>query len=451
MRTIPRAAWAVTVVGASLALGCADRVDLARPRDAGARDASDGPSGVDPFDDVPVRTPPDEPREDRCDGLDNDGDGRVDEGWRYVIEPYELALPPPYVLGGGWRPHQALAATLRDGYGLALWREGFLQSDGRMPFVVVSPNTPVGFEEHDFIWRVPYAYRDASQPAERATVVPAGEGFLVAWSPFAQTCQSRCVMALARVERDGGVSSPDAVDGGTVTEIPFERRHTSGLVAVDGGALFVTTSDDGTSDLRTVSPDGRVGTPVPFSFGVPVREIGQVRGVALRADTLAWVFERRDSVGSVRLQVVLTDTRGVRTRAPFDLTPSGRIPAHVGQSVYAAEASLVVVFAVDARGFFLARWTEGRPVEVASLGPNLAPVTTAYAAGTLFVCQARSNVLRVRRFSLRGELLDETGGFQGAWHTCALAANEGVALAVLGAGNGSSPGGRVDLVRCPER
>ncbi len=431
---------------------CAQPIDLRAPRDAGS-DHADAPSArADPYAEQTERgLPPGEGREARCDGEDDDGDGRVDEGFTYAVQPCEACVPSGRP---GYRPHLTLAAGFDGGRGAAIWREGFHQSDSSVPYVKVTWGDQLELDDADFLqWRPIGSLAPSSSPARAGSFAFWEEGAVAMWglSPIA------CARGFCRSE----FSTLDARRRGApldegITPVTHAWPRGSGLVPVARQARVALVRADQGFDLLAVAPDAAVERLGAMEHRPLAEDIGQVRGAAWSDDELVWVYESLEASRRPRLVGFWTDPRGHTTRPPRTLVAEGTLDATWTGQVFVARGAVHVVHWIGARGLFLTRHD---PVpargETRLLTRSHGAHRAAWDGATLFLCASAgigdTNRVAVQRFSLDAVELSEPLFVLG-WGDCAIAARGGRALLAVGlyATRGSISNGALLGVACPK-
>lgn len=429
------------VAGGALLVACELAAPLHRPADARATDVAD--ADVDPLDDpfarAIVRTlPPGEPREEVCDGQDDDGDGRVDEGWDYVERGCLTGCsPPPRVEQGVPSPrrHRALAASFDGTYGTVIWREGFIQGDNGIVYVHASwdgrffSGDRGGFAQ----WRRLNAV-SPTQPARAGSIVRAGKHALALWGHSSIACTRRrdsCQAELAVLDETRENRTEVGVFG-----FPGSVPRGSGLIPYRNGAIVAFVNEvEGFSVYEATVTGNQVSVAHPnqAAAGVDATRIGVVRGTRWGEAEIAWVYEYTGVSGIPALMVLWTDLRGSTTRAAVELVREGTFDPTWTEQLAVADGVLLVIHWIAGRGLFLTRFDVERGTrETLLLDRAPASHRTAWDGATLHVCFVGgiegANQVLVRRYSSRGETLGTPTPLEGRWADCVIAAHAGVAL-----------------------
>lgn len=447
-------ATAVAAAGWVLA-SCEIDAPLRRARDA-QRAADAAAEAVDPHDDpfaraAPRELPPGEPREARCDGQDDDGDGRVDEGWVYEERGCvgECDAPQSQV---GPRPHLALA-TLFDGTrGAVLWREGFIQPDNGIPYVEVSwDGRFFTAEGGGFVDAPRVGGASLAQPARAGSLAWAGGRPVALWGYSAVACERTrtCTNYISPlVDRRRTAVSPQALPS------PYPRG--SGLVGDGDSALVLVVGESAGFDLYAYYVEvNSLRRLHHAAVDVPADHIGVVRGAAWSDAEFVWVYEHAEPGRALRLEAFWTDREGNVISPPVEIARESHLDPTTSSQVSVHDGVLLVTHMVNGRGFFLSRYDRAAArSESVLLNRNSGRYRSAWDGSTLFVCTgvpgAGSTLyLEVRRFSALGEALSPPSRIESPSNDCSLAAHAGVALVGAAIG-GRSVRGSVWGLACPE-
>lgn len=425
----------LVAIAAWVILGCEIDAPLRRPTDARV-DAVDADAPTDPLDDPFARAtvrelPPGEAREERCDGQDNDGDGRVDEGWAYVERGCfgECAPPPPG--DTGTRPHLALAAAFDGTRGAVIWREGFVQPDNNIPYVEVAwdgrgfRGRARGFAQ----WRR-VASASPTQPARTGSLVWSDGHALALWGYSAAACARtrQCTTHVGELTDRRGSGDTN------LTAILSAHPRGSGLVAGGSRVFMALVGDEEGFDLLERNAQNSFRRFPHGAIGVAAEHIGVVRGALWSPDELAWVYEHVEDGQSPRLMAFWTDLEGGVTSAPVEVAREGHFDPVWTTQVAVHDGALLVTHSIGARGFFLTRYDRARRTrDTTLLDRSGGRHRTAWDGATLHMCyvlpgDGRGNHLEVRRYAASGESLGAPMRAERSWSDCVIAARAGVAL-----------------------
>lgn len=452
----------------ALAAGCDDPVDLRHPVDAAVRDVADDDPRDDPYARMEVQTlPADEAQEALCNGVDDDGDGRVDEGWVYeVAECSTVCTPDAYVARSGgapyFRPMVTLGAVFDGAQGAVIWREGYIQQDcGVVYEEVLWEGGRLEHERRGFLqWRAPLG-RSLAQPTRLGSLARVDGATVALWGFSPAACALRrvsrpsaqCVANLSAL----GDSRRGLSDGDGVHQLESDAPRGSGLVADGARAWVATVRARGGIALHEVLADGTIAFVGASDIPLNQEQIGQLRGARWNDDELVWIYEFLAERGTTSIRAFWTDRTGQVTRAPVEVAPEGMLDASTMEQLFVAGDVLMATVLIAGRGYFLARYDRATGERaLALLDRTMRGHRASWDGETLFVCAEQwlspdFARVRVTRYSARGERLGDSTTIDGRWPDCAIAASHGraiVGLALYGRSTGQALGDLVGI-RCP--
>jgi hypothetical protein len=418
---------------------CEVDASLRRARDA-QRSTDVAEASVDPLDDPfaraePRELPSGEPREARCDGQDDDGDGRVDEGWVYEERGCDGGCDAP-PSSAGPRPLYTLAVAFNGTRGAVIWREGFIQPDNGIPYVEVSWDGRFFTAEGSGLVEAPrVAAGSPAQPARAGSLAWVAGRPVALWGYSAVSCErtrscTNYVSPLVDRRRDASVA-PQALPS------PYPRG--SGLVGAGDHAFALVVGETEGFDLFAYSTEAMSLRRVAHTtIDVAADHIGVVRGDLWSDTELVWVYEHTEPGRALRLNAFWTDHDGGVTSPPVEVVQESHLDPTTSSQVSVHEGVLLVTHLVNGRGFFLTRYDRAAArSDSVLLTRSAGRYRAAWDGSTLYVCTGVLDAdsmyqVQVQRFSALGEELSAPSRVSGSLPDCAIAAHAGVALLGMG-------------------